>query len=83
MSEHLELYEAGKRATRDALLEAANTMAETINAALMVDAIEDKEIRFYRDTMNLLRDMADKISPPEEVWPAKVIPLARQRKRRK
>lgn len=59
-----DLYRAGLHASCIATLEAANTIAETINAA-----DEDTDVEFLWNTMCMFRDVAEKLFPPDHAWP--------------
>ena len=73
----MDAFRAALKQAAKSVLNSANLVAELVSLAP-----EDVETDFYTDTMRLLRDMADKIDPPVEDWPDKVVPLA-GRKRRK
>jgi hypothetical protein len=59
-----DLYQDGLRASCIAILEAANTIAETINAA-----DEDTDVEFLWNTMCMLRSIAERLYPPQHEWP--------------
>lgn len=78
-----ERYEDGIKQAAKGLLNVANVLAETIDSKPEDETSEETKFRaFLWDTMELCRSMADRIDPPQEDWPDKVVPFSKGKRRK-